>query len=129
MARAKGGPAARRRHKKIIKLAKGHRGSRHRLFRQANESVMHALQYAYVHRRDRKGQFRQLWIARINAGARTHGLSYSRLMDGLKKASVEIDRKVLADLAVRDEAAFARLAETAKGALPPEADPPSAEGG
>jgi len=98
-------------------MAKGHRGSRHKLFRQANESVMHALQYAYEHRRDRKGQFRQLWIARINAAARLNGLSYSKLMDGLKKATVEIDRKVLADLAVRDDAAFARLAETAKGAL------------
>ncbi len=117
MARVKGGPAGRRRHKKIIKLAKGHRGARHRLFRQANESVMHALHYAYEHRRDRKGQFRQLWIARINAAARPHGLSYSRLMDGLKKASVEIDRKVLADLAVRDAPAFARLAETARAAL------------
>ncbi|MBI2913278.1 MAG: 50S ribosomal protein L20 [Chloroflexi bacterium] len=117
MARVKGGSVTRRRHKKVLKLAKGHRGARHRLFRQANESVMHALQYAYEHRRDRKGQFRQLWIARINAAARLHGLSYSRLMDGLNKASVEMDRKVLADLAVRDAPAFARLAETAKAAL------------
>ena len=117
MARVKGGSVTRRRHKKILKLAKGHRGARHRLFRQANESVLHALQYAYEHRRDRKGQFRQLWIARINAAARLHGLSYSRLMDGLKKASVEIDRKVLADLAVRDAIAFARLAATARAAL------------
>ena len=117
MARVKGGSVTRRRHKKILKLAKGHRGARHRLFRQANESVLHALQYAYEHRRDRKGQFRQLWIARINAAARLHGLSYSRLMDGLKKASVEIDRKVLADLAVRDAPAFATLAATARGAL------------
>ena len=117
MARVKGGSVTRRRHKKILKLAKGHRGARHRLFRQANESVLHALQYAYEHRRDRKGQFRQLWIARINAAARLHGLSYSRLMDGLKKASVEIDRKVLADLAVRDAPAFATLAATARAAL------------
>ena len=117
MARVKGGSVTRRRHKKILKLAKGHRGARHRLFRQANESVLHALQYAYEHRRDRKGQFRQLWIARINAAARLHGLSYSRLMDGLKKASVEIDRKVLADLAVRDAPAFAQIADAAKGAL------------
>ena len=117
MPRAKGGPAARRRHKKIIKLAKGHRGARHRLFRQANESVMHALQYAYEHRRDRKGQFRSLWITRINAAARLNGLSYSRLISGLSKAGVEIDRKVLADLAVRDAAAFTRVAETARAAL------------
>ncbi len=117
MSRVKGGPATRRRHKKVIKLAKGHRAGRHRLFRQANESVMHALRYAFEHRRDRKGQFRQLWVTRINAAARLHGLSYSKMMGGLKKASVEVDRKVLADLAVRDAAAFGRLAETAKGAL------------
>ncbi len=117
MPRAKGGPATRRRRKKILKLAKGHRGGRHRLFRQANESVMHALQYAFEHRRDRKGQFRRLWIARINAAARLNGLSYSRLISGLVKAGVEMDRKVLADLAVRDAAAFARIADAAKGAL------------
>jgi large subunit ribosomal protein L20 len=115
--RVKGGTVTRRRHKKIIKLAKGHRGLRHRVFRQANESVMHALRYAYEHRRERKGQFRRLWIARINAGARLNGLSYSKLMHGLAKAGVEVDRKVLADLAVRDAGAFSRLAETAKGAL------------
>ena len=117
MPRAKGGPATRRRRKKILKLAKGHRGGRHRLFRQANESVMHALQYAFEHRRDRKGQFRRLWIARINAAARLNGLSYSRLMSGLVKAGVEIDRKVLADLAVRDAPAFAQIADAAKGVL------------
>jgi large subunit ribosomal protein L20 len=98
-------------------MAKGHRGARHKLFRQANESVMHALRYAYEHRRDRKGQFRRLWIVRINAAARLHGLSYSRLIDGLTKAKIEIDRKVLADLAVRDEAAFGKIAEAAKTAL------------
>lgn len=107
----------RRRHKKIIKAAKGHRGVRHKLFRRANESVMHALRYAYEHRRDRKGDFRRLWIQRINAAARLHGLSYSRLMDGLNKAGVEVDRKVLADMAVRDEAAFAQMAQVARGAL------------
>ena len=117
MTRARGGIVTRRRHKKIIKLAKGHRGLRHKLFRQANESVLHAGQYAYVHRRDRKGQFRRLWIVRINAAARLHGLSYSRLIDGLSKAKVEVDRKVLADLAVRDEAAFGQLALAAKAAL------------
>ncbi|HEU4759704.1 MAG TPA: 50S ribosomal protein L20 [Dehalococcoidia bacterium] len=117
MPRAKGGPVTRKRRKKILKLAKGHRAGRHRLFRQANESVMHALQYAYEHRRDRKGQFRRLWIGRINAAARLNGVSYSRLMNGLSRAGVQIDRKVLADLAVRDAPAFARLAATAKGAL------------
>jgi large subunit ribosomal protein L20 len=115
--RAKSGPSTRRRRKKILALAKGHRGGRHRLFRQARESVMHALQYAYEHRRDRKGQFRRLWIARINAAARLNGLTYSALINGLRRAGIEVDRKVLADLAVRDAAAFARLAEAAKGAL------------
>ncbi|TMB65601.1 MAG: 50S ribosomal protein L20 [Chloroflexi bacterium] len=117
MSRVKGGAVTRRRHKKILRMAKGHRGSRHKLFRQANESVMHALRYAYEHRRDRKGQFRRLWITRINAAARLHGLSYSKLIAGLGKAKVGINRKVLADLAVRDEAAFAKIAETAKAAL------------
>jgi len=117
VSRVKGGAVTRRRHKKIIRMAKGHRGSRHKLFRQANESVMHALRYAYEHRRDRKGQFRRLWITRINAAARLHGLGYSKLIHGLGKAKVEIDRKVLADLAVRDEAAFAKIAQTAKAAL------------
>ena len=117
MPRARGGTVTRRRHKKIIKAAKGHRGVRHKLFRRANESVMHALRDAYEHRRDRKGDFRRLWIQRINAAARLHGLSYSRLMDGLNKAGVEVDRKVLADMAVRDELSFAQVAEVARGAL------------
>jgi large subunit ribosomal protein L20 len=117
MPRVRGGPAGRRRHKKIIKLAKGHRGLRHKLFKRANESVLHALQYAYEHRRDRKGDFRRLWITRINAAARLQGLSYSRLIDGLNKAGVKMDRKVLADIALRDAAAFGQIAETAKGAL------------
>ena len=98
-------------------MAEGHRGVRHRLFRRANESVTHALAYATRDRKARKRQFRQLWIVRINAAARLHGLSYSRLMNGLAKAGVEIDRKILADLAVRDDAAFGRLAETAKSAV------------
>jgi len=115
--RVKGGFVSRHRHKKVLKLAKGHRGARHRLFRQANESVMHALQYAYEHRRDRKGQFRRLWIARINAAARLNGLSYSQLVNGLTKAGVQVDRKVLADLAVRDAEAFAQVAQTARGGL------------
>jgi len=117
MTRVRSGPISRRRHKKIIKQAKGHRGVRHKLFKRANESVMHALQYAYEHRRDRKADFRRLWITRINAAARLHGLSYSRLINGLARAGVEIDRKVLADLAVRDEAAFAQIAQTAQAAL------------
>ena len=117
MPRARAGSTSRRRHKKVIAQAKGHRAGRHHLFRQANESVMHALQYAYDHRRERKGDFRRLWITRINAASRLNGLSYSALMNGLRRAQVEIDRKLLADLAVRDAAAFAKLAETAKTAL------------
>ena len=117
MPRAKGGPVTRRRHKKIIKMAKGHRGLRHKIFKRANESVMHALRYAYEHRRDRKGDFRRLWIMRINAAARQHELSYSQLINGLHRAGIEIDRKALADLAVRDTAAFGQIAQTAKTAL------------
>ena len=117
MPRGRRGSATRRRRKKVLKQAKGHRAGRHIQFRQARESVMHALQYAYEHRRDRKGDFRRLWITRINAAARLNGVSYSALMNGLKQARVEIDRKVLADLAVRDAGAFAKLAETAKTAL------------
>ena len=117
MSRVKRGVTAHRRHKKILKMAKGHRGVRHRLFRRANESVLHALDYAYRDRRDRKGQFRRLWIMRINAAARLHGLTYGRLIDGLKKASVGVDRKVLADIAVRDPATFGVIAAQAKAAL------------
>jgi large subunit ribosomal protein L20 len=117
MARVKRGVTARKRHKKILKMAKGHRGLRHKIFRRANESVLHALDYAYRDRRDRKGQFRRLWIMRINAAARLNGLTYGRLIDGLNKASIAIDRKVLADLAVRDPNAFAAVAAQAKAAL------------
>ncbi len=116
MTRVKGGATTRRRRKKVLAQAKGHRAGRHTLFKQANQSVMHALQYAYDHRRERKRDFRRLWIARINAAARLNDISYSKLMSGLKRAQVEIDRKVLADLAVRDARAFAALAETAKTA-------------
>jgi large subunit ribosomal protein L20 len=116
MSRVKRGVTGRARHKKIIQMAKGHKGQRHRLFRRANESVTHALAYAYRDRRDRKGQMRRLWIVRINAAAREHGLSYSRFIDGLAKAGVLLDRKVLADIAVRDATAFGRLAEAAKAA-------------
>ena len=117
MTRVKRGVTGRRRHKKILKLAKGHGGPRHKVFRRANESVLHALDYAYRDRRDRKGQFRRLWIMRINAAAREQGITYGRLIDGLTKAGVAIDRKVLADLAVRDSATFAAIANQAKSAL------------
>ena len=117
MSRVKRGVTARRRHKKILKLAKGHRGLRHKTFRRANESVLHALDYAYRDRRDRKSQFRRLWIMRINAAAREQGITYGRLMDGLGKAGVQVDRKILADLAVRDPAAFGAVAAQAKTAL------------
>ncbi len=117
MSRVKGGVTGRRRHKKILTLAKGHRGLRHKTFRAANESVLHALDYAYRDRRDRKGQFRRLWIMRINAAARLQGLTYGRLINGLTKAGVAVDRKLLADLAVRDTTAFAAIADQAKAAL------------
>jgi large subunit ribosomal protein L20 len=117
MSRVKRGVTARKRHKKILALAKGHRGPRHKLFRRANESVLHALDYAYRDRRDRKGQFRRLWIQRINAAARLEGLTYSQLVNGLSKAGVAIDRKILADLAVRDSTAFGSVAAQAKSAL------------
>ena len=118
MTRARGGGVTRRRHKKIIKMAKGHRGLSHKVFKQANESVMHALRYSYQHRRNRKGDFRRLWIQRINAGARLHGLSYSQLIYGLRLAEVAIDRKVLADLAVLDPPGFTAVVAKAQAALP-----------
>ena len=117
MSRVKRGVAGRQRHKKVIALASGHKGQRHRLFRRANESVLHALDYATRDRHDRKGQFRRLWITRINAAVRPHGLSYSQFIFGLGKAGIVIDRKVMADLAVRDAAAFGSLAAQAKAAL------------
>lgn len=117
MPRVKRGVTARRRHKKILKLAKGYWGARSRLFRPANETVMKALWYAFRDRRARKRDFRRLWIARINAAARLNGISYSRLISGLRKAGVEINRKMLAEMALRDENAFAQLVNTAKNAL------------
>src|SRR5690554_2845050 len=117
MARVKRGVIARRRHKKILKQAKGYYGARSRVFRVAKQAVIKAGQYAYRDRRQRKRQFRQLRIARINAGARVNGLSYSKFINGLKKASIEIDRKILADLAVHEKAAFAALVEKAKASL------------
>ncbi len=117
MPRVKRGVTARVRHKKVIALATGYRGRRKNVYRIAKQAVMKAGQYAYRDRRQRKRQFRQLWIARINAGARQNGLSYSKFMNGLKRAAIELDRKVLADLAVFDKAAFAQLVEKAKAAL------------
>ena len=117
MPRVKRGVTARARHKKVLALAKGYRGRRKNVYRIAKQAVMKAGQYAYRDRRQRKRQFRQLWIVRINAGARQNGLSYSKFMNGLKRAAIEIDRKVLADLAVFDKAAFAQLVEKAKAAL------------
>jgi large subunit ribosomal protein L20 len=114
MPRVKRGVTARARHKKVLEQAKGYRGRRKNVYRIAKEAVMRAGQYAYRDRRNKKREFRALWITRINAAARIHGLSYSRLVAGLKKGGVEINRKVLADLAVRDADAFGRLAEVAK---------------
>jgi large subunit ribosomal protein L20 len=114
MPRTKRGFVARRRHKKILKLAKGYFGSKSKLFRVANQQVMRSLSYAYRDRKQRKRDFRKLWIARINAAARCGGMSYSRFINGLKKADVQINRKVLADLAVNDKAAFERLVEVAR---------------
>ena len=117
MARIKVGVTAHRRHKHILKLAKGYRGAKSKQFKKANETVMKALSYARRDRRVKKREFRRLWIARINAAARINGLSYSKFMHGLKLAGVEMNRKVLADLAVNDAAAFTVLAETAKAEL------------
>ena len=117
MARVKRGVQARRRHKKIIRQAKGYYNARRKVFRVAKQAVTKALQYAYIGRKLKKRQFRSLWIARINAGARANGLSYSRFMNGLLKAGITLDRKVLADIAVHDAAGFAALVEKAKGAL------------
>ncbi len=117
MPRVKRGVIARARHKKILKAAKGYRGRRKNVYRVAKQAVMKAGQYAYRDRRQKKRQFRTLWIARINAGARECGLTYSRFMNGLKKAAIEVDRKVLADLAVFDKTAFGQFVEMAKKAL------------
>ena len=117
MSRVKRGVNARARHKKVLGKAKGYYGARRKVFRVAKQAVTKAGQYAYRDRRQRKRQFRALWIARINAAARENGLSYSRMIDGLNKASIEIDRKVLADLAVHDLPAFGALAEKAKASL------------
>ncbi len=117
MTRVKRGVTARARHKKVLKLTKGHYGARHRLFKTANESLIHAQVYAYRDRRRRKRDFRRLWITRINAGSRQHDLSYSRLIHGLKQADVRLDRKILADLAVHEPQAFKAVVDVAKGSL------------
>ena len=117
MARIKGGMGARKRHNRVLKLAKGYRGARSKQYRIAKQSVMRALASSYAGRKERKRQFRRLWIARINAAARLNGLSYSRFMHGLKLAKVEINRKMLAELAVNDAEGFASLAELAKSKL------------
>lgn len=114
MPRVKGGTVTRRRRKKVLKLAKGYFGSKHTLYKVANQQVMKSYMYAYRDRRQKKRDFRKLWITRINAAARLNGLSYSRLMFGLKQAGIEVNRKMLADLAVSDEKAFAELATVAK---------------
>ncbi|MCM3162880.1 50S ribosomal protein L20 [Metabacillus litoralis] len=117
MPRVKGGIVSRKRRKKVLKLAKGYFGSKHRLYKVANQQVMKSWMYAYRDRRQKKRDFRKLWITRINAAARVNGLSYSRLMHGLKLAGIEVNRKMLADLAVVDEKAFAQLADAAKAQL------------
>lgn len=117
MARVKRGVQARARHKKVLKQAKGYYGARSRVYRVAYQAVTKAGQYAYRDRRQRKRQFRQLWITRINAAARTNGLTYSVFINGLKKAAIEIDRKILADIAVYDKVTFTFLVEKAKAAL------------
>ena len=117
MARIKGGLNAKKRHNRVLKLAKGYRGARSKQYRIAKQSVMRALTSSYAGRKERKRQFRQLWIARINAAARLNGLSYSRFMFGLKLAGVEMNRKMLAEMAVNDAAGFATLAELAKSKL------------
>ena len=115
MPRVKGGVTGHRRHKKILEQTAGFRGSRHKLIKRAKESLVKALAHAYRHRRQRKGDFRRLWIIRINAAAREHGLTYGQFMHGLEQVGVKVDRKVLADLAVRDSEAFSQLVSVARG--------------
>jgi large subunit ribosomal protein L20 len=115
--RVKGGPQTQRRHKRVLAITKGQRGSKHRLFKRANEAMMKSLAYAYRDRRNRKRDFRRLWITRINAAARQNDMSYSQFMSGLKKAGVALDRKALADIAVHDASAFTQLVEISKTTL------------
>jgi large subunit ribosomal protein L20 len=118
MPRTKNSVVTRQRRKKVLKMARGYRGPKSKCYRPANEQVMHSLQYAYRDRRVRKGEFRKLWITRINAAAREHGMSYSRFISGLKTAGVEVDRKILADIAVHDPDTFAQLVQVADGGNP-----------
>ena len=115
MPRVKRGTTGHRRHKKVLALTKGHRATKHSLYRRAHESMLKSLSYAYSHRRERKGDMRRLWISRVNAASRAQGLTYSQFMDGLKKSGVEINRKILADMAVREPDAFANLVTTVIG--------------
>ena len=117
MARVKKGVNAHKRHKKVLKQAKGFYGQKSKVFRAANPAVMRSLRSAYVGRKNKKREYRRMWITRINAGARMNGISYSRLMNGLKVSGIEINRKMLAEMAINDEAAFAKLCETAKNAV------------
>jgi large subunit ribosomal protein L20 len=121
VARVKRALNAKKKRKVVLDRASGYRGQRSRLYRKAKEQMLHSMTYSYRDRKDRKGQFRRLWIQRINAASRAQGLTYNRFMQGLKLAGIEVDRRMLAELAVRDEAAFASLVETAKKALPAEA--------
>lgn len=116
MARVKGALNTRKKHKKVLKLAKGFRGGESRIYRTANQAVMRSMQNAYIGRKRRKRDFRRLWIARISAAAKMNGMNYSTFMDGLKKANIEINRKMLSEIAIADPAAFAKLVETAKAA-------------
>jgi large subunit ribosomal protein L20 len=115
--RIKRGVSSHRRHKKVLALTKGHRATRHSLYRRAKESMIHALSYAYAHRRERKGDMRRLWIVRVGAASRAQGLTYGQFIHGLKKSGIEINRKMLADMAVREPEAFSNLVTTAKGKL------------
>jgi large subunit ribosomal protein L20 len=117
MPKVKRGVTRRRRHKKVLEMTKGHRGVRHRLFKRAMESMLHALMYSYAHRKERKGDFRRLWIARINAAARQEGLSYSQFMLGLRRAEITVNRKILADMAVRNPDDFSRMVGIARQQL------------
>jgi len=117
MARVKGALHTRKRRKKILKLAKGYRGAKSKLFRIANQAVMKSLVYAYIGRKHKKRDFRKLWITRISAAAKANGMNYSRFMNGLKKAGIEINRKMLSEIAIKDEAAFTQLVEKAKSSL------------
>ena len=115
MPRVKRGVTVHRRHKKVLALTKGHRATSHSLYKRARESMIHALSYAYAHRRERKGDMRRLWILRVSAASRSHGLTYGQFIDGLKKSGIEINRKMLADMAVKEPEAFANLVTMAKG--------------